>query len=179
MLTEQEIDKIFSWKPYREGWAIDRDQINDNIATHYGDLINSFRKNSLFDTYYAEDGSLSNYLEFICYPKGNITYEGNAILVCVSLCAPIAAYGQTRFNKKSDLIGRNGLFRADKIGEIADITLMGIKNEIKSILIRQDLLLLDKEFASRQLPIEVADALKYENHNSGNQYLHGIFQKTD
>jgi hypothetical protein len=28
-------------------------------------------------------------------------------------------------------------------------------------------------------PVEVAENLKYENHNEGNQYLHGIFQQID
>lgn len=64
----------------------------------------------MFDTYYSEDGGLGNYLEFICYPKGHDTYEGNAVLVCVSLCAPIAAYGQTTLNKGANFIGRGGLF---------------------------------------------------------------------
>ena len=40
------------------------------------------------------------------------------------------------------------------------------------------LYLLDNEFLSRQLPGEVVDHLKFENHNEGTQYLHGIFQKT-
>jgi hypothetical protein len=88
MLTDQEINKIFSWQPYRDDWAIDRNQKNDNISSYYGNLINYLTKNSSFDTYYSEDGGLGNYLDFICYPKGYITYEGNAILVCISLCAP-------------------------------------------------------------------------------------------
>ena len=64
-------------------------------------------------------------------------------------------------------------------GDITDNTLTNIENEIKSILSRQHLSLLDKEFASRQLPDEIVEALKNENHNDGSQYLQGIFQKTD
>ena len=179
MLTEQEANKIFSWQPYRDDWTVDRNQVKDNINSYYGDLISNLTKNPLFDTYYSEDGGLGNYLEFICYPKGHISYKGNAILVCISLCAPIAAYGQTTFTKEVDFIGWGGLFSANQIGDITDITLRSIENEIKSILLRQNLSLLDKEFASKQLPDEVIEALKYENHNDGSQYLQGIFQKTD
>lgn len=179
MLTDQEVNKVFSWLPYRDSWTVDRNQRNDNINTYYGDLIKKLTQNILFDTYYSEDGGLGNYLEFICYPKGHSTYAGNAVLVCVSLCAPIAAYGQTTLSKGTDFIGWGGLFNADKICNIADTSLTGIENEIKSILFQQNLSLLDKEFASRQLPDEVAEALTSENHNEGSQYLHGIFQKTD
>lgn len=179
MLTEQEVNKIFSWLPYRDSWVVDRNQVNDNIQSYYGNLINSLNENSLFDTYYTEDGGLGNYLEFICYPKGHDLYQGNAITVCVSLCAPIAAYGQTTLNKGVDFIGWGSLFSADKIGDIPDNSLRLIENEVKSVLLQNNLSLLDKEFASRQLPDELIEYMQNENHNDGNQYLHGIFQKTD
>lgn len=179
MLTEQEVNKIFSWLPYRDSWTVDRNQIADNINSYYGDLISKLTQNSLFDTYFSEDGGLGNYLEFMCYPKGHDTYQGNAIIVCISLCAPIAAYGQTTISKTSDSIGWGGLFSADKIGDITDTSLTSIEKEIESLLFQHNLTLLDKEFASKQLPEEIIDALKYENHNDGTQYLQGIFQKTN
>jgi hypothetical protein len=179
MLTEQETNKIFSWLPYRNDWPVDRNQRGDNIDRHYGGLINSLTQNKLFDTYYSEDGGLGNYLEFICYPTGHDTYEGNAILVCVSLCSPLAAYGQTTISKGIDFLGWGGLFSPDAIGIISDATLLKIEIDIKEILGRYSLQLLDKDFASRPLPTEVAEHLKHENHNDGNQYLHGLFQKTD
>lgn len=179
MLTEQEVDKIFSWLPYRDSWTVDRNQRDDNIIPYNGELITRLTQNTPFDTYYSEDGGLGNYLEFICYPKGHELCQGNAITVCVTLCAPIAAYGQTTFQKGSDFIECGCLFSADKIGNIADASLKSIEIEVKSILSRNNLSLLDKEFASRQLPDEIAEALQYENHNDGNQYLLGIFQKTD
>lgn len=179
MLTDQEINKVFSWLPYRDSWTINRNERNDNINTYYGTLIKKLTQNILFDTYYSEDGGLGNYLEFICYPKGHSTYDGNGVLVCVSLCAPIAAYGQTTLSKGIDFIGWGGLFSANNIYDITDKSLTNIENEIKSILFEQNLSLLDKEFASRQLPDKLAQALTNENHNEGNQYLQGIFQKTD
>jgi hypothetical protein len=179
MLTDQEVNKIFSWQPYRDDWIVSRNEKGDNMNYYYGDLITKLTNNLLFETFYSEDGSLGNYLEFISYPKGCKTYEGNAIIVCVSLCAPIAAYGQTTLNKGTDFSGWGGLFSSDNIGNITDTSLTSIESEIKSILFHQNLSLLDKEFASRQLPDEVAEALRNENHNGGNQYLQGIFQKTD
>lgn len=179
MLTDEELNKVFSWQPYRDEWKVDRNMKEDNILLVYGNLINSMTKNPLFDTYYSQDGSLGNYLEFICYPKGGITYHGNAIIVCVSLCAPISAYGQTTLNTQIDSISVGGLFNPDKTGEIADITLIDIETEIKKIIDKQNISLLNREFVGRQLPVEVWKELQYENHNYGSQYLHGIFQKTD
>ncbi|HPG10505.1 MAG TPA: hypothetical protein PLU37_03175 [Chitinophagaceae bacterium] len=179
MLTEQEVNKIFSWLPYRDSWIVDRNQIYNNINAYYGDLISKLTQNSLFDTYYSEDGGLGNYLEFMCYPKGQDTYRGNAIIVCISLCAPIAAYGQTTFSKTPDSTSWGGLFSVDEIGNITDTSLTNIEKEIKSLLLHHNLTLLDKEFASKKLPDEVIEAMRHENHNDGDQYLQGIFQKTD
>jgi len=179
MLAEQETSKIFSWLPYRSDWPVDRNQRDDNIKKHYGGLINSLTQNKSFDTYYSEDGGLAHYLEFICYPDGYDTYEGNGILVCVSLCSPLAAYGQTTISKRIDFFAWGGMFSPDTIGIISDTTLIRIEREIKEILGRYNLQLIDKDFASKPLPTNVAEHLKHENHNDGNQYLHGLFQKTD
>jgi hypothetical protein len=179
MLTDQEVNKIFSWLPYRSDWPVDRNQREDNIEGYYGGLVNTLTQNQLFDTYFSEDGGLGNYLEFICYPKGHNTYEGSSILVCVSLCAPVAAYGQISISKKAMSFGWSGLFSAEEIGNISDHSLSSIEIEVKNLLLEFNLSLLDKEFASKTLPDELIDSLRYENHNEGNQYLHGIFQKTD
>ena len=178
MLTEQEVNKIFSWSPYRNSWTVDRNQIDDNIESYYGDLIKELTKNNLFETYYSQDGGLSNYLEFICYPTGHDVYDDKAILICVSLCAPIAAFGQTTFTKTIDSWGW-GFIKPETIGLVSDNNLADIKNEIIGIINKYKLNLLDKEFVCRPLPNEVIEALKYENHNEGNQYLHGLFQVTD
>jgi hypothetical protein len=179
MLTEQELQKVFSWLPYRQDWPVDTSQNDDSIDLYYGDLIKSLTQNRLFDTFYSEDGGLGNYLEFICYPVGHKTYEGNAILVCVSLCSPVASYGQTTLSKGVDFIGWGNLFSPEKAGLISDNSLTEIEKEIKGVLTTQRLTLLDKEFAGRPLPDDVAENLTLENHNKGSQYLHGIFQKTD
>ncbi len=178
MLTEQEVNKIFSWLPYKDSWTVDRNQVDDNIESYFGDLITELTKNDLFETYYTQDGGLSNYLEFICYPFGHDTYDDNAILVCVSLCSPIAAYGQTTFTKTINSYSW-GFIKPDQVSSISDDKLITIQNEITNILEKYKLDLIDKEFASRILPNEVVENMKYENHNEGNQYLHGLFQMTD
>lgn len=179
MLTDQELDKIFSWQPYRVDWPVDRNRNPDNITSLYGDLIKSLTQNKSFATFYSEDGGLGNYLEFICYPRIHKSFVGNAIIVCVSLCSPIAAFGQTRYSKAKGFFGFDGLFSPDKIGIISDNTLSEIEAEIISILLKQKLTLLNKEFVSKPLPRKVVEKLLHENHNEGTQYLHGIFQKID
>ena len=179
MLTEQELLKIFSWQPYRENWTINRNFKKDNINAYYSVVFQKLTTSIMFETYQTEHGGLSNYLEFICYPKGYNAYDGNALLICISLCAPIAAYGQTTLTKEGDFIGWGGLFRAENAGEIYDPTLKIIESEIKSMLIQNNITLLDKDYACRRLPVEIIDMLKYENHNEGDQYLQGIFQKND
>lgn len=179
MLTEQELKRIFSWNPYRENWPIDRNLKDDNIEGHYGPLIKSLTQNSAFDAYYSEDGQMGNYLEFICYPVSGENYNGNAIVVCISICAPVVAYGQITVQKGKGIFAWGGLFMPEDIYIIKDPSLADIEKEIKSILTENRLSFLEKEFVSRMLPMEVAEELKYENHNDGNQYLHGIFQKND
>ncbi len=178
MLTETEINKIFSWQPYRKDWPVDRNQIDDNIEEYYGDLIKALTKNQQFETYYTDDGSYGNYLEFVCFPAGHKGYIGNAILLCISLCSPICAYGQTTVHKEASSFGWS-FISPETIGVISDNCLLEIEKEILKIVAENNLSIIDKEFASRLLPVEVAQHIKYENHNEGNQYLHGLFQKND
>jgi hypothetical protein len=179
MLTEQEANRIFSWRPYRDSWPVDRNQVDDSIVSYYGDLIDSLTTHSQFDALYSEDGSLGNYLEFMCYPKGHEEYEGHAILVCISLCSPFAVYGQIKVFKTTDSFSWGHMFSPENAYNVSDSNLFDIEKIVKAIILNHNLKFLDTEFLSRQLPGEVAVSLKHENHNEGTQYLHGIFQKTD
>jgi hypothetical protein len=178
-LTDQELNRIFSWLPYRDDWPVDRNQAKDGIQEYYGALIDQLINSELFCTYYSEDGGLGNYLEFFCYPIGRSTYEGNAVVVCVSLCAPLAAYGQTKIWIAEDSFGWGELFSPDNTNVVGDTELFDIEKEIKRILISYKLNLLDGDLAIKALPTEVIQGLQFENHNDGDQYLHGIFQKID
>jgi hypothetical protein len=182
MLTDEEINRIFSWLPYRDDWPVDRNKNEDNIGAYYGDLIRELSNNEFFSTYYSDDGGLSNYLGFVCYPFANEVHGDNAVSVYVSLCAPIAAYGQTAFHKTAGLYGYSygyGFIGAEKVGDITDSKLFDIEIVIKAILKKYRIDLVDKELACRLLPNEIAESLKHENHNVGNQYLHGLFHVTD
>jgi hypothetical protein len=98
--------------------------------------------------------------------------------VYISLCAPIAVYGQTTFQKLSNGYAYNFL-KTDAACTVTDVQLKEIENEIINILSKNNLKVIDKEFAGKPLPKEIAEDLKHENHNQGNQYLHGLFQETD
>lgn len=181
MLTDQELNNIFLWQPYRKDWPVDINQFDQNdIESYFGELIKSLTLNTSFSSCYSESGGLSNYLEFICYPIGYKTYEGNAIIVFVSLCAPIVVYGQINVAfHSSDSYSRGALFTADETCLISDPSLLEIEKSIKIILAKQKLTLLDSDFAGRELPEVIIKKLLHENHNEGQQYLHGIFQKGD
>jgi hypothetical protein len=179
MLTQEELDRIFAWNPYRDDWPVNRNVHDDNIGSHYGELIHSLTHNNFFESYYSEDGGMANYLEFVCFPLERNYESGYAILVCISLCSPYAAYGQTTFHKTNNFFGWGGMFPAEDIGVITDPRLVKIEQEIRLILARQGLFLIDSDLACRPLPEEIALQLESENHNEGRQYLHGIFQKSD
>ena len=179
MLTQKEFNNIFNWMPYRDDWSIDRNPTNEEIKSYYGNLISDLSENLLFSTYYSQDGGMGNYLEFICYPLGNDLYDGNAIMVCISLCAPIAVYGQTRLIKFNQTDYGWNFLSVDFVGIVLDENLKEIESKIKQILSIHNINEIDKEFASRSLPTEMIDDTNYENLNTGNQYLNGLFQHID
>ena len=65
----------------------------------------------------------------------------------------------------------------ENVGVVDDKELRPVEKEIKSILKTHGLSLIDKEFASKELPKEVSRNL--QNLNEGTKYLHGLFQWTD
>jgi hypothetical protein len=179
MLTESEFDRVLKWQPYREDWPVDRNKSDDNIESYYGELIRAFLRNDLFDCYFSQNGEMGNYLEFYCYPKGSKTYEGPAIIVCVSLCCPIACYGPSKLWLKEKSTGLGGLFDVEDMYKITDIRLVPIEKEILSILNKNNLMLLEKEFAARKLPPAFLLNNHYENLNEGILNLQGMFQLID
>jgi hypothetical protein len=179
MLSEKELRKIYSWLPYQEEWPIDRNQKQDGIDRYYGKLIGSIVVNDVFDSYYSQDGGLGNYLEFFCYPKMEGYYRGNAIQICISLCAPLYAYGQNTVQKTIDSFGWRQMFAAESIGLISDPDLLSIETELNRIMKVHKLTLLTSELAAKELPQEVVEEIQLENHNAGTQVLQGIFQKVD
>ena len=143
MLTEHEINKVFLWLPYRETWTVDKTKRN------YNDLIQDFTDNEHFETFYSQDGGMTNYLEFFCYPVLHNGGKMNAVIVCVSLYAPTACYGQTTIHYINSRSVEHEFLKIENVGIIVD----------------------------KQLLSDVAENM--ENLNEGNKYLHGLFQWTD
>jgi hypothetical protein len=177
MLTDQELNRIFSWLPYRSDWPANGNQIEGNIENYFGPLLSTFRNNEIFKAYEPQDGGTSNFLEFICYPKEDL-YNGNAIAVYISFCAPIACYGQTQFFTNEKYSGHNFL-KPEMVGVVTDENLKTIEEEITAIINDNQLTLINQEFANRILPQEIVDKMKNNNLNFGDKYLHGLFQWMD
>lgn len=115
---------------------------------------------------------MSNYLDFMCYRKGNRNYVGKGILFMVNLCAPIAAYGLTEINVSGKAWGNNGIF-PEEVGIIHAAELKGIEKHIIDILLENKIGIIDSEFASKLLPIDVYESLEMP---FSNKYLYGLFQ---
>jgi hypothetical protein len=175
ILTDAELNKIINWLPYRNDWPIDRNQIENGIQVYYGELITQFKQNSLFNLYVLHDSGMSNYLEYECYPNGDREYSGPAISVLISLCAPIAAFGQINcvITEKSASFGD---IIPEEAGVITAPELFPIKSEIIKILTSKSIGILEKKFLSQTLPKELSDQIFFP---LGDQYLHGIFQMED
>jgi hypothetical protein len=97
MLSEEELNRICLYQPYRDGWILGFDPYQHEIDNYYGKLIESLTQNQLFETNYLKYNS-GNYLEFICYPKIMETYilEMSIILLIIQIYLhPIAAYATT------------------------------------------------------------------------------------
>ena len=172
MLTEREIEKIFSWLPYREDWPVNRNEKVDNIEAYFGKLIVAFLNNTNFNCIQMETGGMSNYIDFMCYRKGDKNYKGQGILVMVNLCAPISAFGITQINVSEKAWGNNGI-TPKKIGVINAPELGLIEKCITNILSENNIEIIDRVFASQILPNEVYESLEMP---FSNKYLYGLFQ---
>jgi hypothetical protein len=177
MLTHSELVRIFSWLPYRDDWPIDRNRKHDGIEEHYGELINDFNNSNIFNSTLTENGGMSNYLEYLCHPPVGKSYSGPCILVLISLCAPIATFGQTTCTINQDnIVHGHNYFQAKDCGIITSPSLKSIELELKNILKKHPIILLDKDFLSQALPKEIADSLEA---NLDNKYIDGIFQRAN
>jgi hypothetical protein len=176
MLTLSELELIAKWQPYRPDWPVDRNLTDDNILKHYGQLIKDMNNDQGFECTQTQDGQMTNYLEFICYPKEQTKQAQECIMVCVSLCAPVAAYGQTRFEKNEKSLSFSFLV-PETLGIIPSKQLKPIEERIVALLKKQHCEIIDKEFASKKLPESINENL--DSLNFGNQVLHALFQWND
>jgi hypothetical protein len=174
MLSETELENVFAWKPYRADWPLNN--LNDQtILAHFGPLIKEMINNKIFECTQTQAGDLTNYLEFLCYPstvKDNGT-DQSGILVCVSLCAPVAAYCETVFKKDKKSFAYAFPDPA-QVSVVGHPNLKPIEKELKLILKKHKLQVISNEYATELLPVQMADNL--DSLNFGNKMLHGIFQ---
>ena len=174
MLSETELQNIFAWKPYREDWPLE--SLNDQtILSHFGALIKEMINNSIFECTQTQPGDITNYLEFLCYPPGvkDSVNDQSGILVCVSLCAPLAVLCETLFKKdKKSFV--YAFPDPQHVGKVKHPGLKPVEKEIKVILEKFQLKLIPGGYANAVLPQHLADNL--DSLNFGNRNLHGIFQ---
>lgn len=175
MLSDQEFENVFAWKPYRPDWPIDKNLNDQTILAHFGSLIKDMINNQVFECTQTQTGEVTNYLEFLCYPS--VTKENESdqpgIVVCISLCAPVAAYSETMFKKDK----RSFLYAfpdAAGVGIIDTSSLKPIEQELLIILKKFGLRVLSNEYATKLLPPKMIESL--DSLNFGNRVLHGLFQ---
>lgn len=179
ILTTGELLKIISWQPYRNDWPVDRNLKEDRIEEYFGDLKVFLEKNTSFECKITQDGGLTNYLEFICYPRNKGFGKMEAIMLCVSLCAPIAAYGRVDIHKGEKSFGW-GFIKAEEVGIIEPGELKMIEQLFLPILKKKGIQILDANEASQKISRDI-----YKNENNsislheGDQLIHAIFQFMD
>lgn len=174
MLSETELQNVFAWKPYRKEWPLE--SLNDQtILSHFGALIKEMVNNPVFECTQTQAGDITNYLEFLCYPPGieESSTDQSGILVCISLCAPIAVYCESLFKKDKKSFAY-AFPEPASINTIKHPKLKVIEKELKTILGKFQVNLIPKEYANEVLPESLANNL--DSLNFGNRNLHAIFQ---
>jgi hypothetical protein len=176
-LSDDELKKIISWQPYRQDWPVDRN--SNEIEEYFGDLKEYFEKNASFECVLMEDGGVSNYLEFIFYPLNKGFGKIDAIMLCVSLCAPIAAYSQVDIYKEEKSFGY-GFIKAEIVGVIESDELRIIEQLFLPQLKKKGIQILNAQEASQEISSDIYSNENYSiSLSEGNQLIHALFQWMD
>lgn len=176
-LTFDEIEKIGRWEPYRSDWPVNRNLScdEDGQEERYGRLIDSFRSSEKFESIQCQNGGMSNFIEFICFPKDSYGLNLEAIDVFINLCAPIATYGQVEFFRQKNSYGLTHP-QAKDLGQIRSENLKDIEREIKRILSEDDVEILHTHFLNKDL---LPGLVIQENLLEGQKLFNYLFQWTD
>jgi hypothetical protein len=176
-LTFDEIEKIGKWEPYRHDWPINRNLpfAVDGQEQRYGQLIDSFGKSKTFESIQYQDGGMSNFIEFICFPKNSDGLDIEAIDVFVNLCAPIATFGQVSFFRQRDSYGLTHP-AAHELGNVKSDNLKYLEDEVRKILRDNDVTILPTEFLDKDL---LPGLVIKENLIEGQKLFNYLFQWTD
>jgi hypothetical protein len=174
MLSDQEFENVYAWKPYRHDWPVDKNT-DQTILAHFGALIKDMINNHVFECTQTQTGEVTNYLEFLCYPSDvqDDNTDQPGIVVCVSLCAPVAAFCETLFKKDK----RSFVYAfpdASVVGIVHTPGLKPIEEELLTILKKHHLDIISNEYARKLLPETMIENL--DSLNFGNTMLHGLFQ---
>lgn len=174
--TEEELSRIAAWKPYRDDWPIDRNVADDGIAERYGAIVDALTSPEGFDAASTQDSGMSNYLEYVLFPKGNRGESVSSILLCICLCAPVAAYGEIVCSIEKDCFAW-GFLDVDAADCIESEELLPIEMYISDLLEKNGIKILGQRALLTTLP----DALRKKIHSlQGDEYLmHALFQFTD
>lgn len=176
MFTREELVNIISWLPYRPDWPIDRNREDDGIKAHYGALLQEIKSIAGSQAKIIQDGGISNYIEIICFPKDQDLLKTPAFLVCISLCAPVAAYGEIAVTDGVEFFAWEPL-ECMSVGKVTTPTLKTIEKDVLAILQRHSIQLLSKDFACLKMDAELQD--KMISSFSGKSLFDGIFQWED
>jgi hypothetical protein len=174
--TTTELTNIVEWKPYRPEWPIRLQEKEDGIEAHFGALIHAFTEHTDFDVAITQDGSMSNFLEIVCFIPQQTGGNSPALIVCISFCAPIAAFAEIEAYISEETLGWDTL-DYNTIGKVKSPILEPIKNAVVAILEQHQLPLLDPDYAAELLSPELLD--KVNAPHDENRIIHGIFQWED
>lgn len=171
--SPSELLNIVEWKPFRSDWPIRLQESEDQIEAHYGNLIRAFTDHEAFDVVITQDGSMSNFIEIVCFIPNQEPGQHPALLVCISLCAPVAAFVEMEVMMTQDTMSLDELdFNA--IGQVKSALLIPVQKAVLHILKDNQVDLLDPDYAAQLLPPDLLD--KVNAPHDDNRIFHGIFQ---
>jgi hypothetical protein len=175
MLSETELENIFSWRPYRPEWPVNRTSLEHSILEHFGALIKDMVNNPVFNCTQTQTGEITNYLEFLCYPSAGKSrnLDRTGLLVCVSLCAPVVAYGETIYKMDSRSFAY-AFPDASQLGAVETKNLLPVETELHKIFEKHQLKIVPANYAAEPLPDDMVARL--DSLNFGNTRLHALFQ---
>lgn len=108
--TRSQLEKIAAWKPAHESF-----ECEDPIERHIRPALSLIAEYGHYQCHVIDDGGLSNYYSFAIYPsltkqelsraRHHKPFNGDGILVYLSLMVPVGAIGRTSITVASNMFG--------------------------------------------------------------------------
>jgi hypothetical protein len=178
VLTFNEIKRIGEWKPYRDVWDFGKElstQDEEEVERHYEKVTDCFLQDSKFECIQNQDGGMSNYLSFLCYPRQSHGLHIDNVIVFISLFAPIATYGQGSMHILEKSHGWTDP-SVSELGMIRNDSLKEIEKEVQKILLTNGIEILGSESLNRELTSGLTIT---ENLHLGDKMFNYLFQWID